>query len=452
MEQIPKKAIARVLAPLMETFGLSRGLAVGVVVTVSAIISYAVFWFFDSAPPRTLIISSGPPGSLFETNAVSYARILATNGVRVKILHSNGSMDNLEKLKDPSIRLDIGFVQTGITSPTNAVHPDRLVSLGSISYEPLLVFYRGAAPISLLSELRGKRLALGPEGGGTRALGMALLALNGLGPADVTLVDSGADDAAKALLDGGLDAVFLMGDSASPAVMRRFLVAPGIQLYDFKQANGYIRRIPYLNKLVLPMGSMDFGKNIPASDVTLLAPTVEILARPGLHPALSDLILDAARQTHGGAKLLQQKGEFPSPLAQDHDLSPDAARFYKSGKGFLYNHASFWVASLIDRVLVAFVPMLVLLVPALRLIPAAYRFRMRLRILRWYRLLLRVERELTSGPVGAGERAELLGRLDHIEKSVNKMKVPASFADQFYALRTYVIFVRGQVIGKKTAD
>jgi len=429
----------------METFGFSRGVALSVFAAAIAIVVFAFFWFFYSAPSRTIYFTAGPPGSVFETNAIRYAAILAEKGVRLRILHSKGSMANLERLGDPSTRVDVGFVQAGIALATNRVRSVKLVSLGSVAYEPLMVFYRSAAPIFLLSELRGKRLAVGPDGGGTRSLATALLALNGLELRDVTLLDLEAGDAVKALLDGTLDAVFLMGDSASPTVMHRFLVTPGIQLYDFKQADGYVRRIPYLNRLLLPMGSIDFGKNIPASDVSLIAPTVELLARPGLHPALSDLLLEAVRETHGGARLLQRKGEFPSALEHDHPLSPDAARFYRSGKGFFYRYMPFWLASVANRILVVFIPMLVVLIPGLRMIPAAYGFRMRLRIYRWYRALLAVEQEITSGPIAPRERAELISRLDHIEKTVNRMKVPASYAEQFYALRTYIVFVRQQL-------
>ena len=258
------------------------------------------------------------------------------------------------------------------------------------------------------------------------------------------MLDLDAEDAAKALLSGNIDAVFLMGDSASGQIMRSLLHSPGVQMFDFTQADAYTRRFAYLNKLQLPRGGIDFGHDLPPHDINLIGPTVELVARASLHPALSDLLLEAAHETNGNASLLQRKGEFPAPLENEFKISPDAARYYKSGKTFLYRSLPFWLASLVNRVLVAFVPMIIVLIPGLQLIPKAYKWRIQLNFYRWYRNLLKVEREL-FGNVTAAKRKELAQRLDHIEKSVNQMRVPASFAGQFYGLREHIGFVRDQL-------
>jgi len=443
-----KTGFARLLEIFTETFGLSRAGAFIAIIVISSVLLFAIYWFFHSAPPNTITITSGAPGSTFETNAIKYSKILARNGVTLKILSSRGSLQNLERLNDPAFHVDIGFVQGGVT---NGPGRRKLVSLGSISYQPLIVFYRGAASVGLLSELNGKRVAIGPAGSGTRTLALALLELNDIRPGGATtLVDLEADDASKALLDGSIDAVFLMGDSASRQVMRQLTRSPGIQILDFTQADAYVRRITYLNKLQLPKGGIDFAKNLPGHDISLIAPTVELLARSDLHPALSDMLLEAAQEVHGGASLLQRKGEFPAALEHDYPISAEATRYYKSGKGFLYRRLPFWMASLVNRVLVSFVPIIVLLIPALRVIPPVFSLRIKLHIYRWYRALLAVERDhLTE--LTPQKQEELLARLNHIEQEVNKMKVPASFADQFYALRGDIGFVRARLADNKTS-
>lgn len=325
---------ARLLAPFIELLGLSKGLAILTVILLGLLIGVAFYWFFRLAPPHTIIITAGSPDSSFYTNAEKYSKILGSNGVTLRILPSQGSSENLNRLSDPAFNVDIGFVQGGIT---NNDEKAKLVSLGSLAYEPLLVFYRGATNITLLSELRGKNLAIGPPGGGTRMLAMTLLNLNGIetnGP--TKLLDLDAEKAAKALLAGEADAIFLMGDSASTALMRQLVRNPEIRMYDFVQADGYTRRISYLNKLELPKGALDFGKNLPGHDIYLLGPTVELIARKKLHPALCDLLIEAAQEVHGGAGLLRRKGEFPAPLEHSFPLSAEALRYYKSGKSFLY--------------------------------------------------------------------------------------------------------------------
>jgi TRAP-type uncharacterized transport system substrate-binding protein len=438
-----KLGLTKVQAMFMETFGLGRAVALSVILFVSLVIIFAVFWFFHSAPPDTITITTGPEGSIFQTNAEKYRKILARSGVKLKILSSDGSQENLKRLLDPSFRFDIGFVQGGVASGLNI---DKVVSLGSISYAPLLVLYRGDRPVDLLSQLKGKRLAIGPVGSGTRSLALTLLAANGIEPGGATaLMDLDAEDAAKALIEGNVDAVFLMGDFASLQTIRKLQLTPRVHIFDFTQADAYTRRIPYLNKLELPKGSIDLGKNIPAHDVHLIAPTVELIARPDLHPALSDLLLGAASEIHGGAGLFKRRGEFPAPLEHEFHISTDASRFYKSGKSFLYRSLPFWVASLVNRTLVAFVPMIVVLIPVLRIIPLLYRWRIRLRIYRCYRVLLVLEQDVIAHR-GPEARQELLRRLDHIEEEVNKMKVPASFGDQFYVLRGHIRFVHSRLM------
>jgi TRAP-type uncharacterized transport system substrate-binding protein len=443
-----KTGFSRVLAIFTDTFGLSLVGAFVAFIVISAVFLFALFWFFHSAPPDTITITSGTPGSAFETNAIKYGKILARNGVKLKILSSQGSLENLQRLNDPKLRVDIGFVQGGVTNGTSK---RKLVSLGSVSYQPLVVFYRGDESLRLLSELAGKKLAVGAPGSGTHTLALSLLQLNGIqSGGSSSFVDLEADEAAKALLDGTVDAVFLMGDSASRQVMRELLRSPGIQILDFTQADAYVRRIPYLNKLLLPKGAIDFAKNIPDHDVSLIGPTVELLARADLHPAISDLLLEAAQEVHGGANLLQRKGEFPAAVEHDFPISTEAVRYYKSGKSFFYRSLPFRLASLMNRILVSFVPIIVLMIPALRVIPPVFRLRVKLNIYRWYRALLALEREHMAD-MTAEKKEQLLARLNHIEQEVNKIKVPASFADQFYALRGDIGFVRGRLAGNKAS-
>ena len=426
---------------IMEIFGVSRSITIAALLFAILTLAGAVFLFVQSAPPGTITITSGPENSIFNANAIRYASILARYGVTLKVLTSEGSLENLNRLCDPSFRVDVGFVQGGMTNAA----ADKLVSLGSISHQPLLVFYRGA-PVELLSGLAGKRIAVGPEGSGTRSLALSLLEINGIKPGGTnTILDWEPKQASKALINGTVDAVFLMGEDASLAVIIELMRAPDVHLLNFRQAVAYTRRFSYLGVTEFPQGALDFGRNIPPQDLYLVGPTVELIARENLHPALSDLLLGAARELHGNASLLQQKGEFPAPLEHDIRLSADAVRFYKSGKGFFYRYLPFWLASLTSRIVVVFVPTIVVLIPVLRSIPYFYRWRIRTRIYRWYRALLSLEREL-FGESDPGKREQLLKRLDEIEKAVNRMKVPGSFADQFYGLRGHIGFVR-QMMG-----
>ncbi len=435
------------IRPLARFSRLSlRDLAVtaGPVIFVTAAAIAAAFWFVRPAPPRAITITSGPDGSVFRLTAEKYRKILARNGVTLRILPSEGSLENLRRLNDPGYRVDVGFVQGGLST---GIAVDNLVSLGSVFHEPVALFYRSAAPVDRISGFSGRRLAIGPEGSGAHALALVLLKANGIEPGGATtLLSLDGDDAARALIEGRVDAAFLMGDSAAPAVMRQLLRTPGIRLFDFVQADAYARRFPYLNRLDLPMGVFDLGKNTPPRDIRLIGPMVELVARENLHPALSDLLIEAAREVHSGARLLQKAGEFPAPLEHEYRISEDARRYYSSGKSVLYRSLPFWLASLADRALVVLVPIVVLLIPGLKLVPRLYSWRIRSRIYRCYGKLIALERTLLAQPAPAG-REDILRRLDDIEDEVNRMKMPLAYADQFYVLRDHINFVRDRYSG-----
>jgi len=442
MKEIQKSGLRKLQSMFTEVFGLGRAAALSAIVLIMAILAVGIFLFFYLEPPSAITIVSGPEGSTFRRTAERYAQILQRNGIKLNILPSEGSGDNIKKLADPLSKVDIGFVQSGVN---DGVKFDKFVSLGSISYQPLLVFYSSTSPMDLLSQLSGKRVAVGAVGSGTHTLALTLLAANGIVPGGPTkLLEMDSNEAARAIFKGQMDAVFLMGDSVSTALIRQLLNTPFIRLFSFIQADAYTRRITYLNKIVLPRGSIDLGKDTPAEDVFLLAPTVELIAREHLHPALTDLLIEAAQEVHSSAGLLRRKGEFPAPIEQEIRISSEASRFYKSGKSFLYRSLPYRFASMVNRVVVVFVPMLVLLLPILRLIPAIYRWRFRSRIFRWYRGLLTIEQDLLT-QLAPGKREALMERLDEIEEAVNRMKVPASFADQFYGLRGHITIVRDRL-------
>jgi TRAP-type uncharacterized transport system substrate-binding protein len=416
-------------------------LTLGPILLVCAGAIWVTFWFVRPAPPDTITMTAGPEGSIYWNHAQKYRAILARNGVDLVILPSQGSHENLRRLSDVEFEVDVGFVQVGVTA---GVDLDGLASLGSMFHQPLVVFYRDGR-LARLSELRGKRLAIGAEGSGARFLSLALLKANGIEPGGPTeLLDFTGAAAAEALLARRIDAAFLMGDSAAPQIMRRLFDAPGIRLLDFDQAEGYVRRFRYLSKLELPMGSVDLGRNLPPRTMNLIGPMVELVAREDLHPALSDLLIEAAHEVHGVATVMQKAGEFPVAKQHEIPVSDDATRYYKSGKGFMYRYLPFWVASLADRMLVLLVPVLVLLIPGVRIAPALYRWRISSRIYRWYGALLALEHELRERHEPEA-RDELMKRLDAIEQGVNRIKLPLAFAGEFYVLREHIDFVRARL-------
>jgi TRAP-type uncharacterized transport system substrate-binding protein len=408
---------------------------------VCLLLILAMLHFVRPAPPKTLTMAGGAAGSRFNDVALGYQRILARSGITVQVLTTEGSLDNLDRLLTGQSGVDIALVQSGLADK-NAVGGSNLVSLGSLFYVPLTIFYRNAHPIERLSELRGHRIAIGPEGSGTHTLAIALLKANELDRDPHTpLLGMQGPDARAALLKGEVEAIFLTGDSASSETIREMLHAPGVRLFDFPQADAYARRFPYLHRIQIPAGAFDLGENLPSVPISMLAPTVELVAHSTLHPALSDLLLEAATELHGRATLLQDAGQFPAPVVQDFPISADATRYYKSGKSFAYRYLPFWLATLLDRALVVLLPTLLVVVPIIRYIPELYNWSIRRRINRRYAQLMSLERE-SLGDLTAAQRESLHERLGHIEKAIIALRMPGSHATQLYQLRQHLNFVR----------
>jgi TRAP-type uncharacterized transport system substrate-binding protein len=451
MDPAPRRR--RALARLMRASARDLLLALLPLSVVLGLVIWAVLHFVRPGAPKVLTISTGPDGSSFQRAAERYAKTFERNGVKLRVRPSNGSLENLRRVSDPASDVDVGFVQVGVKLPDVAPGERRrdVASLGTISRQPLWILVRGPNPPTRLSDLAGKRLVVGPVGSGTRVLVTTLLKANGIEPGGPTsFLDVDDDQVGAALEKGEIDVAFLMGDSASPRVIRDLIQRPGVQELRLSQLDAYLRRFQELDRVVIPMGAFDFAKNLPAADVALAAVSVELVARADLHPAISDLLLETMRDVHGRPSLLQRAGEFPSPREHELPLSADAKRYYESGKRWLYRMMPFWAASLADRFLMVLVPLALLLVPIFKLLPTLYRFRVRMRIYPLYAALLELERDLMAA--GAGEDpGAFVARLDALERRADRLRLPVGFADQFYVLREHIGFVRRRLASRVTA-
>jgi TRAP transporter TAXI family solute receptor len=405
----------------------------------------AGFWvayhFVDPAPPKVVRIATGAPEGAYAATGARYSQILATHKVRLEVVHTAGSVENLQLLQAAKDGADVAFVQGGIGNPED---PPTLMALGSLFYEPLWVFVRAEVPAERLADLRGRRLAVGPDGSGTRALALELLRANGI-PDDPALeLFTSGPEAVEALLRGSVVAAFFVTAKPLPA-FNPLLRSPAIRLMDFDQADAYLRRFRYLAKVTLPAGLLGFAPDIPPRSITLLAPPATLVARADLHPAIVDLLLGAATEVQGTGQLFEGPGEFPSAQHVSFPLSEDAERYFRRGPTFLRRHLPFWVATFVERMLVLLIPVVTLLIPVMRIAPPVYRWQVRSRIIRWYRDLHDIE-ERTRTAVHPEVREESRRRLAAVEQQVGRVVVPTRYADSLYQLRLHIQFVK-QLIG-----
>ncbi|WP_223643239.1 TAXI family TRAP transporter solute-binding subunit [Corallococcus sp. EGB] len=413
--------------------------AIGPAVLVIAAAFAVTFYFVKPAPPKTLVMALAPEEGGFNYLAKRYQKFLAQQGITLELRNTRGSVGSVALLSAEDSGVDIAFAQSGTTGGKGQEVPEQVVSLGSLSYVPLWVFYRGE-PVDDVRGLQGKRIAVGPEESGTRALAMTLLQANKVDASPTELLPLDRDAAIDALTQGKVDAVFLVSPAESPRI-QKLAAVKDVRLLSFKRAEAYTRRFPYLSRHVLPRGVFDFAKDVPDEDVVLLAPNALLLARDSLHPALAYLLMRAASEIHGTAGLLDKTGEFPAPLAAGFPLSSEAKRYYATGVPLLQRYLPFWAANLVDRLWVMLVPIIAVVVPLGRAVPAVFLWRVRSRIHRWYARLKEIEIQLEEDP-DQEMLQDMLKRLEEAEREVNRIAVPLAYAENLYFFREHVDVVR----------
>jgi hypothetical protein len=418
----------------------------------SLLVAIGAFWlaaqFIKPAPPDQLIVSTGGEGGAYQRFAARYKDVLARYGITLVEKPSAGSMENLQRLRNPEFAVDAAFIQGGTA---RLEEKDELVSLGDFYYEPLWIFCREAAVRcgDKILDLKGKRLAVGGAGSGTQHLAMELLAANGIDAKNTKLIEAGGLGVVERLQKNEIDAVFVVGPTQSGLVWT-LLYTPGVHLMSLAHAEAYTRRFPHLARLVLPRGAIDLTLEIPPHDTQLVAPMTTLLVREGTHPALIGLLMQVASEVHGEAGVFQKPGEFPRAGHSEFPQSKEAERYYTSGKPFLQRYMPFWAATLIDRMVVMLVPLLAVLFPLFKFAPQIYGWRVRSRIYRRYGELKFLENEINENP-GLHTRAEWIEKLDRIEADASHIRTPLTFSDILYTLRGHIDLVRDMILRRTTA-
>lgn len=415
------------------------------IVIIAAVCALA-YVVIDPTPPRTVTLSTGQENGAYEAFGKKYAAVLAKHGIKVVLKPSMGSYENLQRLA--AGEADIAFLQSGTTSQDEAERKG-LVSLGSLFTEPLWLFLRDDVKAGDLTQLKGLRINFGPPGSGAPRLFKQVLEANGLEASDLKVSALENTPATIELLEKRIDGLVFSSAPDAPLI-QMLLITPGIKLFDFSQAEAYTRRLPFLTHVVLPRGIVDLGRDLPAKDYHLIAPTATLVARADLHPALVDLLVQAASGIHGGAGWFQQQGQFPNPRYSEIPVAREAAKFYKDGPPFLQRYMSFWLANLFDRMWVVVVALGALILPLSKVVPPLYVWRIRSRVFRWYGQLRSVEQALAAAAEDQRDRvyAEQLRELNDIEEKVNQISIPLSFADDLYGLRSHINLVRQRILGQ----
>ncbi len=413
------------------------------VVAFAAVLIWLAFALLRPTPPRSVTMATDPEGSLNADLAKRYREFFAQNGIELKLVPLVGAVESLARLQDSKSNVSIAILPSGMTNQRDSPH---LVSLGTLFYEPLWFFLRGQEG-GRPEQLRGLRISIGPEGTGSHKFSIEFFGRAGIiDQKSATLLPFTPAETIQKLYLGELDGAVLL-DTWDSLYVHELLTANNVDLQSIRRADAFVALYPHLNKLVLPAGIADLAENRPPSDVLLLAPKASLVVRRDLHPAIQYLLLEAAEEFHAAPGVFHKAGEFPAPESIDLPLSTYARQFYKTGSPFLQRHLPFWLAVLVNQLLVLAIPLLGVIFPVLRFAPAIYGWLGRRHIYRLYYELKRLEDQLAVVP-SAGTIKEFIERLDEMEEQASRQSVPASIRPQLYWLRLHIKMVREEVVRK----
>ena len=413
-----------------------------VVYGFGAFVFAAALWltyqFVEPAPPDQLTLATGDPEGVYHRVGLSLQAAFAKEDIRLELVNTQGSVDNIAQLGAGSV--DAAFVQSGIADEN---WRSDIEGLASLYYEPVWLFTYGGERITRLDELAGRRVAIGREGSGTRAVALHLLKDTGLHD-DVDTLPMSATEAAGALIRGDIDAAFFI-TAEDTAIIESLLGSDQVKLADLERSEAHARRNRWLINLNLPSGVFSLEDNKPPVDIRLLSVAATLLVHESLHPALAELLVQSAAVAARRDTLFSEASRFPSPDFLDFPPSREAERYFQHGTPFLQRYLPFWAANLIDRLKVMALPFLALLIPLSRVLPPAYKWTVRKKIYRWYDDVQDID--LSSRESNDADNLRVcVAALKKVENEASTVEVPLSYANELFALRQHIELVEQRLL------
>jgi TRAP-type uncharacterized transport system substrate-binding protein len=400
------------------------------------IVSLALSYFIPS-PPSKVTIATAFKGASFDYYGHLYRERFARANIDLELRETEGAVENIRLLGETDSGVDIAFVTGGVS---DGAHSPGLESLGTIDYLPIWIFYNSTETLDRLSQLKGRRIAVGPEGSGTRFTAETILSKAAVTSSTATLTLEAGNAAAEALIQKKIDAAIILGAPETSAV-HALLRNPEIRLMNFSLAEAYTRLFPNLVRLVLPEGAIDIDADVPPRDISLVATTNRVLIRNDLHPAIINLLLETMLEVHGGSGIFQHVGEFPRPMDTDYPVAASAMDFYKNGPSIFEKYLPLWLIVHAKRMIAIVIAAVALGFPLVHYLPLLYKWSIRRRLLGWYGQLKILEASIEANQ----SQQSLLAaqtEIDRIETAVSHTRVPLGFVDQLYDLRGHIDIVR----------
>ena len=407
------------------------------IISALALIIYISSTFIKPPIKKEITIATGGKGGNYYKTALLYKKLLEQQHLKVNILNTAGSVENIELVKNHKV--DFAFVQSGIIEER-----DRIYSLASLYYEPLWIFYKNDGySIDYIIQLIGKKISIGSNGSGTQNLSSMILNINNLNKSNTKLLNYSNKKAKESLIKGEIDALFIVGGAKSQNIID-LLKDPNINLLSIKRTYAYSSKYNFLNSIKLYEGTIDLYKNLPSENKQLLTTTANLIASTTIQDELVRLILKETKKIHQSKGIFEKEFQFPNLNNLDSKIHEEAQRYLKYGDSWLENIFPFWIASNIDRLKLLLIPLLTLMIPLLKGIWPLYRFTIRSKIYRWYKKLNKIDTELKN--FNKKELNNTIVLLEKLKLEVQEQtNVPMSYMGEYYNLILHIDLVNKKI-------
>lgn len=400
---------------------------------------YITSKFIQEPVKKELTIAAGSKNGEYYKIALQYKELLKKEKVKLNIIETNGSIENLELLKNKKV--DLAFIQNGIKKLKKL---KNISSLGNIYYEPLWVFYKNENyQVSYLVEFTSKKISIGLKNSGSNDLSLRLLNDNGINKNNSTLLNLSNENAYKKLKDGTIDVMFFVA-SLNSKLVHRLLEDPNIHILNIKRARAYSSKYEFIENLNLFEGTIDLYKNIPYDNVKLLSTSANIITNDYVPDELIRLLLKQIKYVHEKKSLLSRDDVFPNIKNINMKIHEEAKRYYENGDSFLEKIFPFWIASNIDRLKILLIPLLTLFFPLAKGFFPLYTWTMRSKIYKWYKKLKEYDNNIESLEIK--ELNDTLLLLQHLKNEIEKeTSVPPAFMGEYYNLILHIDLISNKI-------
>ncbi|MCK5110302.1 MAG: TAXI family TRAP transporter solute-binding subunit [Arcobacteraceae bacterium] len=409
------------------------------ILSVFIIIFYLSSTFIEPPIKKEITIATGGKNGNYYKTALLYKELLEKENVKVNILQTAGSVENIELIK--SKKADFAFVQSGII---NSKDKNKIFSLVSLYYEPLWIFYKNEGfDIDYIIQLIGKKISIGSTGSGTQHLSNIILNINQLNNTNSTILNYSTNEGKEKLIKGDIDALFIVSSAKSDNV-KELLANPDINFLNIKRSYAYDSKYSFLNSITLYEGTIDLYMNLPSENKQLLTTTANLVASTNVPDELVRLLLKQTKKVHSAKGIFEKEFQFPNLNHLDSMIHDEASRYIKYGDSWLENIFPFWIASNIDRLKLLLIPLLTLMIPLFKGIIPLYIFTIRSKIYKWYKQLNTIDIDMNNYSIN--ELNDAVKNLEQLKIEVQKhTNVPMSYMGEYYNLILHIDLIHKKV-------